>query len=81
MNYFILGTTLPVVPDDVGSPTVQPGEVVQMGEIAGVGRSEAIAQRQQSLREGASPGQVTSVSQWRDLSPLGWAQQALPPLH
>ncbi len=71
MNNYLWRTTLGVVPVLLGMAAVP---AAQAGEL------DAIANVQQYVREGAAMGQVTSVSQLRDVRPTDWAFQALQSL-
>lgn len=71
MNYNLLRMTLGVVPVLVGMIAVPASQA---------GEADAIRNVQQYAREGAAIGQVTSVSQLRDVQPTDWAFQALQSL-
>ncbi len=71
MSNYLWRMTLGVVPALLGMVAVP---AAQAGEL------EAISNVQQYAREGAAMGQVTSVSQLRDVRPTDWAFQALQSL-
>jgi hypothetical protein len=71
MSNYLWRMSLGVVPALMG---IVGASAAQAGEL------EAISSVQQYAREGAAMGQVTSVSQLRDVQPTDWAFQALQSL-